>query len=108
MADTLKGVNHDLTTSLGDSALTAGGSEIITIIGLSVANIHGSNAGTLDVYIDRASGDDGYLVKGISIPVADTLSPLQGKVVLGAGDAIQLKADATSTLEATISYLSQT
>ena len=38
MADTLKGVNHDLTTSLGDSAVTAGGSEIITIIGLQVAN----------------------------------------------------------------------
>jgi hypothetical protein len=62
----------------------------------------------LDVYINRASGDDGYIVKGITIPVADTLSVLQGKVVLGAGDALQIKADATSTLAATVSYLSQT
>ena len=108
MADVLKGVNHDLTTSLGDSALTAGGSEIITLIGLQVANIHASNAGTLDVYVERASGDDGYLVKGISIPVADTLSVTQGKVVLGAGDALQMKCNATSTLEATVSFLSQT
>tara|TARA_R100000781_G_C4003733_1_gene101249 strand:- start:237 stop:563 length:327 start_codon:yes stop_codon:yes gene_type:complete len=108
MADTLKGVNHDLTTSLGDSALTAGGSEIITIIGLQVANVHATDAATLDVYIDRASGDDGYVVKGISIPINDTLSVIQGKIVLGAGDAIQMKADATSKLEATVSYLSQT
>ena len=108
MADTLKGVNHDLTTSLGDSAVTAGGSEIITIIGLQVANIHAANAGILDVYVERASGDDGYLVKGISIPIADTLSVIQGKVVLGAGDALQMKANATSTLEATVSFLSQT
>ncbi len=108
MADTLKGVNHDLTTSLGDSALTAGGSEIITIIGLQVANIHATDAATLDVNINRASGDSGYVVKGISIPVTDTLSVVQGKIVLGAGDAIQMKADATSKLEATVSYLSQT
>ena len=108
MADVLKGVNHDLTATLGDSVLTAGGSEIITIIGLQVANVHAANAGTLDVYVNRASGDDGYVVKGISIPVADTLSVVQGKLVLGAGDAIQMKCNAVSTLEATVSFLSQT
>ena len=67
MADTLKGVSHVLTTALSGSELTAGSGETITIIGLQVANIHATNAGTLDVKVDRGADDDAYVVKGISI-----------------------------------------
>ena len=108
MADTLKGVSHVLTTALSGSELAAGSGETITIIGLQVANIHATNAGTLDVKVDRGADDDAYVVKGISIPVTDTLSVLQGKLVLETGDKIQMKADAASTLEANVSYLLQT
>ena len=106
MADVLTGKSYDVTGSLA-AALTAGGSETITMIGITVCNHH-TAAVDVEVYIDRTSGDDGYIVKDFSIPSKDTLDVLAGKVVLNSADALQIKGSVANVLDATLSYLVQT
>ncbi len=108
MADVLKGHGYAVTNSLA-SGFSVDASKIVTVIGLQVANIHATDAATLDVKIvrDTGTGVDTYLVKGISIPINDTLSVLDGKLVLAATDDIQFNCDANSKLEANISFLEQ-
>ena len=107
MADVLTGKSYDVTGALA-AALTAGGSETITMIGITICNHH-TAAVDVEVYIDRTGGgDDGYIVKDFSIPSKDTLDVLAGKVVLNSADALQIKGSVANVLDATLSYLVQT
>ena len=106
MADTLTGKGYPLTTT-NSSVLAAGGSETITLIGITIANIHATDAAWVTADIVR-SGDNSELCHQISIPVNDSLDILQGKVVLNSGDALWLDAEADNKLEASLSYLVQT
>ena len=101
------GKGYAITTTDG-AALTAGGSEIITLIGVTVSNIHASAGSWVTVNIVRSGGVDSELAHQIEIPVNDSLDILQGKVVLNNSDAIWFDAEANSHLEASISYLVQT
>ena len=112
MADLLKSVGyavvHSAITHNDNRAFIGASSKAYTIIGLQVANIHATDAATLECKIDSAAGVDSTIVKDISIPVNDTLSLLQGgKLVLNASDVLRMKADASTKLQATISYLEQ-
>ena len=106
MADTLTGKSYDVTNSLA-TALTAGSGQTITMIGITICNHH-TAAVDVEVYIDRTSGDDGYIVKDFSIPAKDTLDVLAGKVVLNTSDNLQIKGSVANKLDATLSYLVQT
>lgn len=106
MANTLTGKSYDVTNSLA-AALTAGGSETITMIGITICNHH-TAAVDVEVYIDRTSGDDGYIVKDFSIPSKDTLDVLAGKVVLNSSDVLKIKGSVANVLDATLSYLVET
>jgi hypothetical protein len=107
MADVLTGKGYVITTTMA-AALTAGGSETITLIGVTIANIHASAGSWVTVDIVRSGGVDSELAHEIEIPVNDSLDILQGKVVLNANDALWLDAEINSHLEASISYLVQT
>tara|TARA_R110002012_G_scaffold285642_2_gene476842 strand:- start:1300 stop:1644 length:345 start_codon:yes stop_codon:yes gene_type:complete len=112
MADVLKSAGyaivHSAITDAANRALIGTSSKAYTIIGLQIANIHATDAATLECKIDSSAGTDSTIVKDISIPVNDTLQLLQGgKLVLNASDVLRMKADASSKLEATISYLEQ-
>lgn len=108
MADVLTGKGYAITNS-NAAALTAGGSETITIIGCTIANVHATDACWVTVTVNRTGGGvDTKLCYQISIPVNDSLDILQGKVVLNSSDAIEMQAQATSKLEASLSYLVQT
>ena len=108
MADTLTGKSYPITTT-DTSVLAAGGSEIITLIGITIANIHATDAAWVTARIVRSGGSTvSRLVSQISIPINDSLDLLQGNVVLNASDALWLDAEANSTLEASLSYLVQT
>ena len=107
MADTLTGVGYAITTT-DAAALTAAAGETITLIGVTIANIHASNAGWVTVNVVRSGGVDSELAHQVSVPVNDALDLVQGKVVLNTGDALWLDGEANSTLEASISYLVQT
>jgi hypothetical protein len=107
MTDTLTGKGFVPTTT-DAAALTASGSETITLIGLTIANIHASAGCKITVNVVRSGGTDSELAHLIEIPVNDSLDILQGKVVLNSGDALWLDAEINSHLEASISYLVQT
>jgi len=107
MADTLTGKGYAITTT-DAAALTAGGSEIITLVGLVISNIHATDASWVTANIVRSGGVDSELAHQINIPVNDSLSLLQGKTVLNNSDALWLDAENNSNLEASISYLVQT
>ena len=107
MADVLTGKGYALTTT-NAAALTAGGSETLTLIGLTIANIHASAGCWVTVDIVRSGGVNSELAHEIEVPVNDSLDVLQGKVVLNAGDALWLDAEFDSHLEGSISYLVQT
>ena len=107
MADVLTGKGYAITTT-DAAALTAGGSEVITLIGVTVSNIHASAGSWVTVNIVRSGGVDSELAHQIEIPLNDSLDILQGKVVLNNSDAIWFDAEANSHLEASISYLVQT
>jgi len=108
MADTLTGAGYLVTTSLA-AGLTAGASETITLIGVTIANVHATDACWVTAHINRTgAGVDTELCHVLSIPVNDSLDLLQGKVVLNSSDAIEFQAEANSKLEATLSYLVQT
>ena len=107
MANTLTGKGYAITTS-DLTALTAGGSETITLIGVTIANIHATTASWVTANVVRSGGVDSELAHQIDIPINDALDLLQGKVVLNAGDALWLDAENASSLEASLSYLVQT
>ena len=108
MADTLTGKGYAITNS-NATALSAGGSETITIIGCTIANKHATDACWVSVTVNRTGGGvDTKLVNQISIPVNDSLDILQGKVVLNSSDVLEMQAEASSKLDATLSYLVQT
>jgi len=107
MADTLTGKGYAITTT-NASVLAAGGSETITLIGITIANIHASDAAWVTADVVRSGGTNSELCHQISIPVNDSLDILQGKVVLNSSDALWLDAEADNKLEASLSYLVQT
>jgi hypothetical protein len=107
MADTLTGKGYAITTT-DAVALTAAAGETITMIGVTVANIHASAASWVTVNVVRSGGVDSELAHQVNIPINDSLDILQGKVVLNVGDAIWLDAENASSLEASLSYLVQT
>ena len=107
MADTLTGKGYVITTT-NAAALTAGGSETITLIGVTISNIHASAGCHITADIVRSGGVNSELAHQIEIPVNDSLDLLQGKVVLNSSDALWLDAEINSHLEASISYLVQT
>ena len=107
MADTLTGKGYAITASSA-SALAAGGSETVTLIGITIANVHATDAAWVTADIVRSGGVNSELCHQISIPVNDSLDILQGKVVLNSSDALYLQAEAISKLEASLSYLVQT
>jgi len=108
MADTLTGKGFAITTT--DAAgLTASGSQVITIIGLSVGNIHATTASWVTVNVVRSGGVDSELAHQVNIPVNDALDILNGgKLILNNSDAVWFDAENASSLEASISYLVQT
>lgn len=76
-----------------------------TVIGMTVANVSGSNI-NVDVYITSSSVDY-YLVKGALVPVGGALVPIGGdqKVVLEATDAIKVVSTAASSADVNMSAL---
>ena len=78
------------------------------VIGLNVANITGNQV-NVDLRVDKASGDDVYLVKNIPIPNGASFEFNAGnKFVLQTGDAIKVTSDTASSVDVLVSVLEQT
>lgn len=102
-----------LSANIGTSFAAVGGytvpaSNTTTAIGLSIANT--SNVGVnVDVVLDNSTAQF-YIVKTAPVPVGGALIVIGGdqKVVLEAGDSIQVKSDTATSVDAVFSILETT
>ena len=107
MAETFHSKAALVTNSADTNLLTAGSGETFVIIHCQVANVDGTNAADLyiDMVDDESSDVTAALAHTISVPADSAINPIGGKLVLEAGDKLQITGQANSDLEATISYL---
>lgn len=113
MANTFKNNTKSslVTAAITDpsaTVVTTGGTATLIILSILVSNKTGSSANA-DVYLDRATGDDVYLIRNAPIPAGSTLEIISGnKVILQSSDKLQARGDTASALDMTVSYLEQT
>ena len=90
------------------TAYTVPSATVAVVIGLNVANITGNQI-NVDLKVDKASGDDVFLVKNIPIPNGASFEFNAGnKFVLQTGDAIKIVSDTASSVDVIVSVLEQT
>lgn len=87
------------------SLLTCGANKVQKINSLVIANIDGSNAASIDVWITRSSADY-YLEKTISVPADATLVVIDKNMglYLMESDILKIQASAAGDLSAVCSY----
>ena len=90
------------------TVVTAGGTATLIVLSVLVSNKTGASA-NVDVYLDRNTGDDTYLIRNAPVPAGSTLEIISGnKIIMQSSDKLQARADTASALDATVSYLEQT
>ena len=87
------------------SLLTCGSNKLQKINSLVIANIDGTNAATMDVWVTRSSADY-YIAKTISVPADATLVVIDKNMglYLIESDILKIQASAAGDLSATCSY----
>jgi hypothetical protein len=87
------------------SLLTCGSNKLQKINSLVIANIDGTNAATIDVWVTRSSADY-YIAKTISVPADATLVVIDKNMglYLTENDVLKIQASAAGDLSATCSY----
>ena len=87
------------------SLLTCGSNKLQKINSLIIANIDGTNAATIDVWVTRSSADY-YIAKTISVPADATLVVIDKNMglYLTESDILKIQASAAGDLSATCSY----
>ena len=87
------------------SLLTCGSNKLLKINSLVIANIDGTNAATIDVWVTRSSADY-YIAKTISVPADATLVVIDKNMglYLVESDILKIQASAAGDLSATCSY----
>jgi hypothetical protein len=105
----------NLSNTLTATLLTVDADKIVKINRITCANVDGSNAADLNLYIDGlGSGASGvtttgadatvYLAKTVSIPADSTLVILDTPIYLMEADVLKGGASATGDLDLFISY----
>lgn len=110
MASTFK--NKFARPTTGEVAFAFAGAQgaipagsVITVIGLTCANTSTNNSRvTIRVY-DQFNGTGYYIVKDAPVPVGSTLSVLDGKLILQAGNIITVSTPNASSIDAVLSYM---
>ena len=87
------------------SLLTCASNKLIKVNSLIIANIDGTNAATIDVWVTRSSADY-YIAKTISVPADATLVVIDKNMglYLTESDVLKIQASAAGDLSATCSY----
>ena len=87
------------------SLLTCGSNKLQKINSLIIANIDGTNAATIDVWVTRSSADY-YIAKTISVPADATLVVIDKNMglYLVESDILKIQASTAGDLSATCSY----
>lgn len=108
MANLFRSYTDTAIGTTEQTAYTVPANTVAVVIGLNVANITGNQV-NVDLRVDKASGDDVYLVKNIPIPNGSSFEFNAGnKFVLQTGDAIKVTSDTASSVDVLVSVLEQT
>lgn len=90
------------------TVVTAGATATVIVLSVMASNKTSTSA-NVDVYLDRNTGDDVYLVRNAPVPAGSTLELINGnKIILQANDKLQARSDTSTALDLTVSYLEQT
>ena len=106
---------YNLSATTTATLLTVDADKIVKINNIICANVDGTNAATLDLFIDGlGSGASGvtttgadatvYLAKTISVPADASLVVLDAPIYLMEGDVLKGGASAASDLDLFVSY----
>lgn len=106
MAEVFKNARQAVGTSLA-AVYTCPAATVAIVIGLQVANVDGTNAADVSVCWTDDSAADAvtYLCKTIMVPPDASFCPIDGRLVLEAGDQLQAVASAAGDLELSLSVL---
>lgn len=105
----------NLSSTATATLITVAADKILKINSIMVANVDGSNAATVDIFVDgMGSGTTGitttgadatvYLAKTINVPADSTLVLLSSPIYLMEGDVLKGGASAASDLDLFVSY----
>ena len=106
---------YNLSATTTATLLTVDADKIVKINNIICANVDGTNAATLDLFVDgMGSGASGvtttgadatvYLAKTISVPADASLVVLDVPIYLMEGDVLKGGASAASDLDLFVSY----
>jgi hypothetical protein len=110
---------YNLTATATTTLLTVAADKIVKVNTIMVANVDGTNAATVDLFVDgMGTGTGGattgavttganatvYLAKTISVPADATLSLLENPIYLMEGDILKGGASAASDLDLFVSF----
>ena len=106
---------YNLSATTTATLLTVDADKIVKINNIICANVDGTNAATLDLFVDgMGSGASGvtttgadatvYLAKTISVPADASLLVLDAPIYLMEGDVLKGGASAASDLDLFVSY----
>ena len=106
---------YNLSATTTATLLTVDADKIVKINNIICANVDGTNAATLDLFVDGlGSGASGvtttgadatvYLAKTISVPADASLVVLDAPIYLMEGDILKGGASAASDLDLIVSY----
>ena len=106
---------YNLSATTTATLLTVDADKIVKINNIICANVDGTNAATLDLFVDgMGSGASGvtttgadatvYLAKTISVPADASLVVLDAPIYLMEGDVLKGGASAASALDLFVSY----
>ena len=105
----------NLSATATATLITVDADKILKINSITCANVDGTNAATVDLFVDGlGSGASGitttgadatvYLAKTISVPADSTLVLLSSPIYLMEGDILKGGASAASDLDLFVSY----
>ena len=105
----------NLTNTATATLITVASDKLVKINRITCANVDGTNAATLDLFVDgMGSGSTGvtttgadatvYLAKTVSVPADSTLVVLDTPIYLMEGDVLKGGANAASDLDLFVSF----
>ena len=105
----------NLTATATATLITVASDKLVKINRITCANVDGTNAATLDLFVDgMGSGSTGvtttgadatvYLAKTVSVPADSTLVVLDTTIYLMEGDILKGGANAASDLDLFVSF----
>jgi len=105
----------NLTSTATATLITVASDKLVKINRITCANVDGTNAATLDLFVDgMGSGSTGvtttgadatvYLAKTVSVPADSTLVVLDTPIYLMEGDVLKGGANANSDLDLFVSF----